>query len=93
MWIAVLWLLLLPLALLLSPLERRGRPKDAPIPGAPRQIGGAMAICLGIALLALFGFGDEPADWIDVAAFVFAIGGALTAGLLVPLKRKAISGG
>ena len=93
LWIAVLWALLLPLALLLSPLERRGRPGDAPIPGAARQVGGAMAICLGIALLALFGFGDEPADWIDVAAFVFAVGGALLAGLLVPLKRKAISRG
>ena len=79
---------ILILALLLSPLERRGRPKDAPIPAAPRQIGGAIAICLGIALLALFGFGDEPADWIDVAAFVFAVGGAAVAGLLAMPRRS-----
>ena len=93
LWILILWLLLLPLALLLSPLERRGRPKDATAPGAARQIAGAMAVCLGIALLALFGFGDEPADWIDVAAFVLAIGGSALAGLLVMPARKPASGG
>ncbi|MEO1244948.1 MAG: acyltransferase [Pseudomonadota bacterium] len=88
LWIFILWALLLPLALVLSPLERRGRPKDAPVPGAVRQIAGAMAVCLGIALLALFGFGDEPADWVDVAAFVLAIGGSVIAGLLVLPRRK-----
>jgi peptidoglycan/LPS O-acetylase OafA/YrhL len=88
LWLAALWALLLPLALLLSPLERRGRPEGAPLPGAPRQVVGAVAICLGIALLALYGFGDEPNDWIDRAAFALALGGALAAGLLV-LPRRA----
>jgi len=88
-WIAVLWTLLLPFALLLSPLERRGRPQGVPVPGAPRQVAGAVAICLGIALLALFGFGTEPADWIDVAAFALTLGGALAAGLLTLPGRRA----
>ena len=51
-------------------MERRGRSAEAAIPGALRQVTGAVLFCFGLALLALFGFGDEPADWVDVAAFV-----------------------
>lgn len=88
LWIAILWALLLPLALLLSPLERRGRPQEAPVPGALRQVAGAVAIGLGIAILAMFGFGDQPADWIDVTAFALTLGGALLAGLLMLPRRR-----
>ena len=78
--------MLVPLALLLSPLERRGRPADAPVPAAARQIGGAAGFCLGVALLALYGFGDEPADWVDVAAFACVFVGASAGGLLPKLR-------
>ncbi len=60
LWLLVLIVLLTPVALLLSPLERRGRSKDASVPSAPRQIAGAMMICLGVSLLAMFGFGGGP---------------------------------
>ena len=82
LWIVGLAVVLVPLALLLSPLERRGRPADAAVPGAARQIAGAVLFCLGVALLALFGFGDQPADWVDIAAFVCVFAGAALGGLL-----------
>lgn len=88
LWIVGLAVLLVPLALVVSPLERRGRPADARVPGAFRQIVGAIGFCLGVALLALFGFGDEPADWVDIAAFVCVFAGAAIGGLVtIPRSR------
>lgn len=87
-WIAVLALVLIPLALLLSPLERRGRPAGASVPGAARQIAGAAMFCLGVALLALFGFGDEPNDALDVAAVALVFAGALAGGFFVWQRSK-----
>jgi peptidoglycan/LPS O-acetylase OafA/YrhL len=81
-WIAVLLVLLLPVALLLSPLERRGRKPGSPVPPAPRQVTGAIMACLGIALLAMWGFGGGPLPWLDIAAFVLVIVGAGMSGLL-----------
>jgi len=89
LWIGGLALLLIPLALVLSPLERRGRAPGLPVPGAPRQIAGAMMFCLGLAVLALFGFGDFPADWLDIAAFALVFAGAAAGGLapVFPARR------
>ena len=81
-WIALLYAVLLPLTFLLAPLERRARPADAPVPAAARQVGGAILICLGVALLALFGFGDSPIPGLDIAAFLAVIVGSWTSGLL-----------
>lgn len=81
-WIAILFVLLLPVALLLSPLERRGRPADAPIPAAARQIAGALMICLGVALLALYGYGGGPYERLDLASFSLVIVGSGISGLL-----------
>jgi len=82
LWIAVLLLLLIPLALLLSPLERITRgPGLAALP-AHRQVTGASMICLGIALLALFGFGGSPLPWLDYAYFLLILAGAAIGGLL-----------
>jgi NADH:ubiquinone oxidoreductase subunit 6 (subunit J) len=81
-WIAVLFVLLLPVALMLSPLERRGRPADAAIPAPARQIGGALMICLGVALLAMYGFGGGPYGWLDTASFALVIVGSGISGLL-----------
>ena len=81
-WVGVLIVLLIPVALVLSVLERRGRRPDAPVPAAARQIAGAIMICLGIALLAMWGFAGGPLPWLDVGAFVLVIIGASISGLL-----------
>ena len=81
-WIGVLGILLVPLALALSVLERRGRSPDAPVPSAGRQVGGAILVCLGIALLAMWGFGGAPLRGFGVGAFILVIGGAFLSGLL-----------
>jgi peptidoglycan/LPS O-acetylase OafA/YrhL len=81
-WIAVLFILLLPVALLLSPLERRGRPADAKIPAPARQIAGALMICLGVALLAMYGYGGGPIARLDLMSFALVIVGSGISGLL-----------
>ncbi len=91
-WVAVLFGLLLPVALLLSPLERRGRPADAKIPAAPRQIGGAMMICLGVALLAMYGFGGGPVERLDLISFMLVIVGSGISGLLPKLRLRLSNG-
>jgi surface polysaccharide O-acyltransferase-like enzyme len=87
LWIGFLFVVLLPSALLLAPLERRARPSDLPIPAAGRQIAGAALICLGIALLAMYGFGESPLPHLDIAAFLMVLAGAGMSGL-VPLSQK-----
>jgi hypothetical protein len=87
LWIGFLFVVLLPVALLLAPLERRARPSGLPIPAAARQIVGAALVCLGIALLAMYGFGDSPLPHLDIAAFLMVLAGAGMSGL-VPLNRK-----
>jgi len=79
-WLGVLLAALVPLALLLSPVERMPAPSESRTPGAPAQIVGAVLFCLGIALLALFGFGDEPTDWVDLAAFAAVVAGVVISG-------------
>jgi peptidoglycan/LPS O-acetylase OafA/YrhL len=81
-WIATLYAVLLPITFLLAPLERRARPADVPVPTATRQVGGAVLICLGVALLAMFGFGSSPLPGLDISAFVLVVAGAAISGLL-----------
>jgi surface polysaccharide O-acyltransferase-like enzyme len=75
-WIAVLAALLVPVALLLSPLERMSRVGGTTDRPAPRQVAGAMMLCLGVALLARFGFGGTPVPGLDIGAFALVIVGA-----------------
>lgn len=82
LWIAVLFALLLPVALALAPLERRPRPAGAPVPPAGRQVAGAALLCFGLALLALFGFGNAPVPGLDALAFLMAVAGAALGGVL-----------
>jgi hypothetical protein len=86
-WIAILFVLLLPVALILSPLERRGRPAGAPIPAPARQIFGAMMICLGVALLAMYGYGGGPFPRLDLVSFALVIAGSGISGLLPSIKK------
>jgi hypothetical protein len=85
-WIGLLLVLLLPVALLLSPLERRGRPADAPVPSSFRQVFGAILVCLGIALLAMYGFGGGPLPYLDIGSFLMVVAGAGIGGLLPGLR-------
>ena len=86
LWIAVLYMLLLPVALLVSPFERRGRPEDASVPSAARQVGGAVLFCLGLALLARYGYGGGPLPRLDVVSFALVVIGAGISGLLPGFK-------
>ncbi len=87
LWIVFLYLVLLPLTLALSPLEQRTRPAEAATPSAARQVGGAVMICLGVAYLALFGFGSARLPGLDIAMFFVVVGGASLSGLLHGFKK------
>jgi peptidoglycan/LPS O-acetylase OafA/YrhL len=89
-WIGALYACLIPVALALGPLERRARPADAPVPSAARLVVGALLICLGVALLALFGFGSSPLPFLDIASFVLVVLGAAISGLLPVRNKKAV---
>ena len=87
-WIGVLLVLLLPVALLLSPLERRSRGSDSAIPSTVRQITGAVMICLGVALLAMYGFGGGPIPRLDLASFSLVVVGSGISGLLPSFRSQ-----
>ena len=86
-WIGVLLALLLPFSLLLSPFERRGRSPDARVPGASSQIVGAAMLCLGLAVIAMFGYGGGPSPYFSAGAFGLVIAGAWIGGLLPGFKK------
>ncbi|MFW2404518.1 MAG: acyltransferase family protein [Gammaproteobacteria bacterium] len=86
LWIGFLAAILVPLALLLSAIERRSLPKDRPEPPTPRLIAGAILICLGVALTAGMGFDGVVDIAVDAAAFAMVMVGALMSGL-VTLRR------
>ncbi len=86
LWIAFLATILMPLALLLSAVERRSLPADRPEPSTPRLIIGAMLICLGVALTAGVGFDGVVDMAVDAGAFALVMVGALLSGL-VTLRR------
>lgn len=85
-WVAVLYLLLLPVAMLVSPLERHARPEGAAVPSALRQVSGAVLLCLGVSLLARYGYGASPLPGLDMAAFALVVTGSVTAGVLPGLR-------
>ena len=87
-WIVVLYACLLPVALALGPLERRTRPADAATPSSVQLVAGALLICVGVAVLALFGFGNAPIPRLDIAAFAVVLVGAALSGLL-PSRKKS----
>ena len=87
-WIALMLGLLLPLALLLSPLERLSRNPELPILSPARQVSGAALICLGIALLAYFGYAGGPLPWFDVIPISLIVVGVLVTGLASGFRRK-----
>jgi peptidoglycan/LPS O-acetylase OafA/YrhL len=86
-WIGVLLVLLFPAAFALSPLERRGRSPGSTVPSAARQIAGAVLLCLGISLLAVFGYGGGVFAGQDIASFALVVVGAGLSGLLPQVRR------
>jgi len=85
-WVLVLLILLIPVALPLSTFERRGRSPNSATPSAARQVIGAMMICLGVALLAMYGYGGGPIPRMDVGSFALVIVGAGISGVLPGFK-------
>ncbi|MDX1509427.1 MAG: acyltransferase [Woeseiaceae bacterium] len=85
-WIAVLMLLLVPTALLLSAFERVAPRDPASAPPAARQIIGAIMICLGITILTLYGFSNDAVPNLDWAALGLVVVGAGINGLLPRLR-------
>jgi len=81
-WLALLAAVLVPVALLLAPLERRPLPADAPAPAAARQVCGAVLVCAGVALLSFYGFGAGPWKGFDVMVAGAVAAGAALSGLL-----------
>jgi hypothetical protein len=86
LWIAFLYAVLVPIAFVLAPLERRALAAVAPVPSAARLVAGALLICLGVALLALFGIGSPPVPGLDIAAFGMIVVGSGISGLLPRFK-------
>jgi peptidoglycan/LPS O-acetylase OafA/YrhL len=86
LWIGMLLVVLLPVAMSLSVFERRSRRPGAPVPSGIRQIIGATMLCLGLAVLALIGYGGDAMPWLDNTAFLLVIVGAGISGLLPRLK-------
>jgi hypothetical protein len=81
-YIALLYVILVPVALALSPLERLGQRAGGAPPAAARQIIGAVLLCLGVASLAMYGFGASPLPYLDIVSFALVIIGAGISGLL-----------
>ena len=86
-WLLVLYAFLLPIALVIAPVERRSLPAGRPTQTTAQQITGAALLCLGIALLALYGYSGGPWRGFDIMAFVLILAGAGVSGLL-PISRK-----
>jgi hypothetical protein len=88
LWIGFLYAALTPVAMLLAPLERSARKAGATPLGAGRLIGGASLLCLGVAVLALLGFGNPPIAGLDIATMAVILVGAAISGLLPGFRRS-----
>lgn len=86
-WIFGLYLLLFPFALLLSPIERSMRPPNWNTNGIT-LVAGAVMICLGIAVLSMFGMANSPVPLLDITAVVLIFLGALISGVIGLGKRS-----
>lgn len=85
-WMVVMVVMLLPVALLLSPLERISRPSDAPTPSQWRLLVGAVTAGLGITMAALLGFDGHLFFSLNTVAPFLIVGGALSCGLSLKFR-------
>jgi hypothetical protein len=86
-WLGILALLLIPFALVLSPLERIGRPAGAPTPSAFRLLLGATLAGLGISLAALLGFNGQLLSPVSTGTLLLVLAGGLICGVSLKLPR------
>jgi hypothetical protein len=87
LWLALLALLLIPVSLLLSPLERVARPKDAPVLAAWRLVGGAMMAGTGITLATLMGLDGNILSLTNTGVIALMLGGALVCGVSLKVSH------
>ena len=72
--------------MLMSPLERVARAKDAPVPSSARLVIGAVMAGAGIAAASLFGFNGDLLSLKSIAPLVLVLGGAAICGLSLRLR-------
>lgn len=89
LWLAALFALLIPVALILSPLERIAAPKDAPVPARWRLILGAIMSGAGITMATLLGFNGNLLSISSTGAVALMLGGGLICGLTFSMYRSA----
>ena len=86
LWLALLAVLLMPVSLLLSPLERVARPKDAPVPAAWRLVAGALMAGAGITLATLMGLDGNILSPTNTGVIGLVLGGAWVCGVSLKVK-------
>ncbi|MCB1646519.1 MAG: acyltransferase [Pseudomonadales bacterium] len=91
-WMGLLFVTLIPVALILSSLERSGHSHKYPAPHASRQVAGAIIACAGIALMSAQGVSSQSGLRSLLLPTGTVIGGTLLAGIRVPgyttLRRR-----
>ena len=85
-WLLVLTVMLLPVALLMSPLERLTRSADSAVPSAWRLVSGAILVGGGLVFASLQGFSGDFTSPANIGAVVLVLGGAAVCGL--PLRIR-----
>lgn len=88
LWLLVPGILLIPVALLASPLERLARPAEAPVPNAWRLVTGAMMTGAGLIMATLMGFDGELLSLGSVAALLL-LAGAWVCGIFDRFGSRA----
>ncbi len=86
-WVAVLMVLLVPVSMVLSPLERGARHTGSSVPSGTRQVVGATVLCLGVAWLAMHGYLGGPIPRGDMVALGLVVVGAAAIGMSPRLAR------
>lgn len=86
LWLCLLGILLVPVALLLSPLERTAGTGTGSSPGAMRLVSGAIMAGSGITLATLLGFDGNPTSWASTGAIALVVGGAWVCGISARLS-------
>lgn len=85
-WLVGLAILLVPVALILSPLERVNRAKDSVTPAAWRLVLGAMMVGLGISLATLLGFSGNVLSLASSGSIALLLIGAGICGVTIRFK-------
>ena len=86
LWLLVLTAMLLPIATLMSPLERVSRAADAAVPAAWRLVVGAVLVGAGLVFATLQGFNGSITSVPNIAAVALVLGGAAVCGLSPRLR-------